>query len=81
MWQATQRARPGRFARKMGWTWVLKNSKSNCAGAGVGAGDCWTAKPIVSKTQGAIARDRTLRQLRIFVRYMIPPLTVLQLCE
>jgi hypothetical protein len=51
----------------MGCTCVLKNSKSNCAGAVIEAGDCWDANPIVIKTQAPIARNRTLRQLIIFV--------------
>src|SRR5258706_1872632 len=33
-WHETQRACPGRFARKIGWTLVLNTSKSSDAGGG-----------------------------------------------
>src|SRR5262245_20091807 len=44
-WQAIHLAWPGRLARKMGYTRVLKNSKSSDAEeAGVAAG-CWSPSP------------------------------------
>ena len=51
VWHTTQRVYPGRFSRKIGWTCVLKNSKSS-EGTLDKEGGCWAKN--AATTQKAI---------------------------
>src|SRR5712692_8267349 len=67
LWQETQRVWPSRFARKMGCTLVLKNSKSKADAAGepgswassaVVAG-CWASNAATSNSKKAMRINTT----------------------
>src|SRR6185437_13578270 len=53
-WQAIHRAWPGRLARKMGCTLVLKNSKLSDPDAAAGEPGCWLSNPASTRAQDAI---------------------------